>query len=101
MSYLLLREGEPPFVLTVENAPAYFDIFTALRDVDENSPASLFRLLGARRSASAPCCAGSRTAATCWTRRGGASILRAPPDPGTGIRKRGSGSTGRRRGRGM
>jgi hypothetical protein len=33
----------------VENAPAYFDIFTALRDVDKNSPASLFRLLGARK----------------------------------------------------
>jgi hypothetical protein len=53
MSYLLLRDGEPPFVLTVENAPVYFDIFAALRDVDKNSPASLFRLLGARRRLSA------------------------------------------------
>jgi len=49
MSYLLVREDNPPFVLTTENAPAYFDIFTAIRDVDKNSAAMLFRLLGARK----------------------------------------------------
>jgi hypothetical protein len=38
MSYLLVREGGLPFVLTVENARAYFDIFTSLRDADKNSP---------------------------------------------------------------
>lgn len=30
MSYLLVREDKPPFVLTMENAHAYFDIFTTL-----------------------------------------------------------------------
>jgi prophage maintenance system killer protein len=49
MSYLLVRDGEPPFVLTLENAPAYFDIFRTLRDTDKNSPTMLFRLLGARK----------------------------------------------------
>jgi hypothetical protein len=49
MSYLLVRDNKPPFVLTVENAPAYFALLTSLRDVDKNSPATLFRLLGVRR----------------------------------------------------
>ncbi len=53
VSYLLVREGEPPFVLTVENARAYFDIFTSLRDADKNSPVMLLRLLGARKRLSA------------------------------------------------
>jgi len=49
MSYLLVREDKPPFVLTTENVHAYFDIYGPLRDADKNSPTTLFRLLGARR----------------------------------------------------
>src|SRR5262245_27042207 len=49
MSYLLVREDKPPFVLTTGNAQAYFDIFTALRDADKNSPTALLRFHGARK----------------------------------------------------
>jgi len=44
MSYILLRDGLPPFVLSAESAVAYFDPSTAIRDVDKNSPAMIFRL---------------------------------------------------------
>ena len=44
MSYILVRDGLPPFVLSDESAPAYFDPSTAVRDVDKNSPATIFRL---------------------------------------------------------
>jgi hypothetical protein len=44
MSYILLRDGRPPFVLSPESAAAYFDPSTAIRDVDKNSPATIFRL---------------------------------------------------------
>jgi hypothetical protein len=95
MSYLLLREGEPPFVLTVENAPAYFEILTALRDVGKNSLASLFRLLGARKRLSA-LLRDSRTATTCWTRRLGASP--SAPRIHSGARRRLEGSRSARPG---
>jgi len=49
MSYLLVREDKPPFVLTAGNAQAYFDVFASLRDADKHSPTTLFRLLGARK----------------------------------------------------
>jgi hypothetical protein len=32
MSYILVSEGKPPFVLTVENAAAYFDPSSVIRD---------------------------------------------------------------------
>jgi len=32
MSYLLARDGEPPFVLSVENAKAYFDPSTLVKE---------------------------------------------------------------------
>lgn len=49
MSYVLLREGLPPFVLSVENAAAYFEPSTVLRDLAKHSAASLFRAPGIRR----------------------------------------------------
>ena len=49
MSYILLRDGLPPFVLSVKNAAAYFEPSTAIRDISKHSPASLFRAPGIRR----------------------------------------------------
>jgi hypothetical protein len=49
MSYVLLRAGLPPFVLSTTNAPAYFEASTAVRDTHKNSPAALFRLPGLKR----------------------------------------------------
>jgi prophage maintenance system killer protein len=49
MSYLLLREGLPPFVVSVENAAAYFEPSTVLRDIAKHTAASLFRAPGLRR----------------------------------------------------
>jgi hypothetical protein len=44
MSYLLVRERRPPFVLTVENAKAYFDPSTLIRQTQKHSFAMLFRM---------------------------------------------------------
>ena len=44
MSYVLARQGLPPFVLTPENAAAYFEISAALRDTARHGPAIRFRL---------------------------------------------------------
>lgn len=49
MSYILVHDGEPPFVLSVENAGAYFDPSTVIRNTAKNSPAMLFRLPGIRK----------------------------------------------------
>ncbi len=49
VAYILLRAGEPPFVLTVDNAAAYFEPSTVLRDIHKHRPAALFRLPGIRR----------------------------------------------------
>jgi len=48
MSYVLVREGRPPFVLSVDNAAACFDPSAAIRDVDKNSPGMFLRLSGIR-----------------------------------------------------
>jgi hypothetical protein len=48
-SYLLLRDGLPPFVLSPENAPAYFDASAALKDIPKRGAATLFRLPGIRQ----------------------------------------------------
>lgn len=45
-SYVLLRDGKPPFVLTVENAMAYFEPSTVLRNISKLGPIALFRLPG-------------------------------------------------------
>jgi len=49
MSYILVRDGEPPFVLSVENAGAYFDPSAVIRNTAKNSAAMLFRLPGIRK----------------------------------------------------
>jgi hypothetical protein len=49
MSYLLLCDAKPPFVLTVDNAEAFFDPSTVIRDIRKKSPASIFRLPGIKK----------------------------------------------------
>ena len=49
MSSILLRDGQPPFVLSVENAAAYFEPSAVIRDIHKHSPGSLFRAPGIRR----------------------------------------------------
>ena len=46
MSYILVRENEPPFVLTTENAATYFDLSTVIRDTEKQGLAMLFRSSG-------------------------------------------------------
>ena len=48
-SYVLLRAGEPPFVLTAENAAAYFDPSTVIRNTSKLGPMGLFRLPGIKK----------------------------------------------------
>jgi hypothetical protein len=43
MSYILLREGQPPFVLTVDNALAFFDPSGAICDTSKQALATIFR----------------------------------------------------------
>jgi hypothetical protein len=49
MSYLLLRDGCPPFVLTVENAPGYFGPSSVIRNTAKQSLTMNFRLPGLQR----------------------------------------------------
>ena len=49
MSYLLMAEGEPPFVLSPENAGPYFEPSTVIRSTEKKGPAALFRLPGITR----------------------------------------------------
>jgi hypothetical protein len=49
MSYILMGEGQPPFVLSPENAAAYFDPSTVIRNTEKKSVAGLFRLPGITR----------------------------------------------------
>ncbi len=46
MSYILVAAGRPPFVLSVENAAAYFDPSTVIRDTGKRSLAMRFRMPG-------------------------------------------------------
>ncbi|MGB2682981.1 MAG: hypothetical protein WBE39_16910 [Candidatus Competibacter sp.] len=48
-SYILLRAGKPPFVLTPENAVAYFDPSTVIRNTSKLGPMGLFRLPGIKK----------------------------------------------------
>lgn len=43
-SYLLMRAGQPPFVLTVDNAEAYFNPSAVIRKMPRHSVSALFRL---------------------------------------------------------
>ena len=44
MSYILAKEGQPPFVLTAANAKAYFESSALIKTLPRNSLANLFRL---------------------------------------------------------
>jgi len=44
MSYLLAKEGLEPFVLTVENAKAYFEFSNSVKTLPKNALANWFRL---------------------------------------------------------
>jgi hypothetical protein len=44
MSYLLARDGKAPFVLTVENAKAYFDPSTLIKETQKTTVALLMKL---------------------------------------------------------
>ena len=44
MSYILAKEGLPPFVLTAANAKAYFDTSAQIKNLPRNGLANLFRL---------------------------------------------------------
>jgi len=46
MSYILIREHEPPFVLSPANAAAYFDPALVIRDTEKQGLAMLFRSPG-------------------------------------------------------
>lgn len=48
-SYLLLRAGKPPFVLTVDNAVAFFEPSTVIRNTSKLGPMGLFRLPGIKK----------------------------------------------------
>jgi hypothetical protein len=44
MSYILAREGQPPFVLSPANAKAYFDASALIKRLPRNGLGNLFRL---------------------------------------------------------
>ena len=44
MSYILAREGRPPFVLTTANARAYLDPSTLITETRKHSLVAVFRL---------------------------------------------------------
>jgi hypothetical protein len=44
MSYILARDGQAPFVLTVENAKAYFDPSTLIKETKKTSTTLLMKL---------------------------------------------------------
>jgi len=44
MSYILAREGRPPFVLTADNAQAYLDPSSLITETRKHSLAALFRI---------------------------------------------------------
>jgi hypothetical protein len=48
VSYLLVHEGQPPFVLAPDSAAAYFEAATAAQDVHKQSLAMVVRLRGLR-----------------------------------------------------
>ena len=49
MSWILAGDGRPPFVLSPDNAVAYFDPSAVIRNTAKNSAAMLFRLPGIRK----------------------------------------------------
>jgi hypothetical protein len=49
MSYILAREGRPPFVLTAANAKAYLDPSTLITETRKHSLVAIFRLQKIKR----------------------------------------------------
>jgi prophage maintenance system killer protein len=49
MSYILAREGRPPFVLTAENARAYLDPSSLITETRKHSLVALFRIPKSKR----------------------------------------------------
>src|SRR5262247_4432905 len=49
MSYLLVREGKAPFVLTVDNAKAYFDPSTLIKATKKTATTMLTKLPGMKK----------------------------------------------------
>lgn len=49
MSYILAREGKPPFVLSVDNARAYFDPSSVIKKTNKDGFGMLFRIPGIKR----------------------------------------------------
>jgi Fic/DOC family len=49
MSYILMGDGHPPFVLSPANAAAYFDPSTVIKHTEKKSAAMLFRVPGLKR----------------------------------------------------
>jgi hypothetical protein len=49
MSYVLARHGQPPFVLSIDNAVAYFKVSASIREIVKGTPATFFRNLAPRR----------------------------------------------------
>jgi len=44
VSYLLMRKGLPPFVLTVDNAESFFNPSSIIRKVSKHSAMALFKM---------------------------------------------------------
>jgi hypothetical protein len=49
MGYLLMRAGEPPFVLSLANAAAYFAASAVIRQTPKHGVAMRLRVVFARR----------------------------------------------------
>ena len=49
MSYLLARNGKAPFVLTVENAQAYFDPSTLIKETTKTAVTLFAKLPGMKK----------------------------------------------------
>lgn len=49
MSYILVSDGEPPFVLTTTNAVKYFDPSAVIKDIEKQGLAMRFRSSGLTR----------------------------------------------------
>ena len=49
MSYFLLRAERPPFVLGPDSAADYFELSSAMRDIDKSAPGVFFPLAGIAR----------------------------------------------------
>lgn len=59
MSYLMLREGRPPFVLSIDNARAYFDPSSLIKKIKKRSIRMRFKMPGLRKALAQLLCDGS------------------------------------------